>query len=929
MNNTTRSERYAVKSHRKLAMLTAVASASIIASASVSHIHADEVTTDTTPDATATQSTTDTVATPTDEKTNYEKAQDSEAQKLADQAAQNKANEEAKAKADADAQAAQIEANAKAEAEASAKAQADADATAQANAQKLAEETAANEAAKAEQARVAQEAHDAQVAQQEQQAKDFAEQQAQESGSAQAQRDQATDQYNKDVTATQDAGAVADQTIDANAQVATEKAADAQSTADQAAEKAQADATAKAEAQKTTDSANQTKANDAAIKTQQQSNTYAETTAQKAVTTAQDNNNKSSVKPVTPSNPYASDYDEFANTIDEVGQLPTTIQDPKIPASEVNSAGYYDYYTYTGDKDKTPKINGDATDAQQQELADYALTLVNSYRTTHGRDAAKLTTNVEQAVIASAKARKDAKMGMQHTGTTGNASMAATNKAYEARGLFFSGENLGVSLESELTMLSAKVNILNIITAMIYQDGAHGNGHLNNFMNIDATTGFAIQKATDGGDYPYIFIFQNGFVEGDDTANDQPLALTSTKTIEAARGGQTPATQKALADAQANLVQVKAQSAQKLTALQTANTQAISNINAVYNQAIEGIKSTHDTAIAKNATNYANQVASIKANATSEHEANATQVATKLAQLKDAYDAKIASIKDLTPDELAAKKASEKAAFDKQQSAVLSAFEAKQAKDLATFGQQLDQSLAQLKTQLDTDLANKTVQGAKNVATLKANNATAYQALVAANAKALSALKTADAQSYAKAKADSDKYLDSINPDRVETPVAPDKKPETPAKPVDTPKAPVSKPTTKPGQTAPQGNKKPSANSATKTATNADPKRQAIAGTTRNQAKTQKVSGVVNTRKNVVVNTELESSGYVYDAKTKVLSSVPKQSIVPSVRKDVVEASTKLPVTGVGQEKQIALIMASIIGLLGISIYVPKHLKQR
>lgn len=924
MNNTTRSERYAVKSHRKLAMLTAVASASIITSASVSHIHADEVTTDTTPDATATQSTTDTVATPTDEKTNYEKAQDSEAQKLADQTAENKANEEAKAKADADAQAAQVEANAKAEAEATAKAQADADATAQANAQKLAEETAANEAAKAEQARVAQEAHDAEVAQQEQQAKDFAAQQAQESGSAQVQRDQATDQYNKDVATTQDAGAVADQTVDTTAQVATEKAADAQNTADQAAEKAQADATAKAEAQKATDLANQTKANDAAVKAQQQSNTSAETTAQKAVTTAQDNNSKSSVKPATPA-PYEYDANDTANhTISQVGELPTTIQDPKLPASVVNDAFYSDYYGYDSTNDKTPKINGDATDAQQQELADYALTLINSYRTTHGRDAAKLTTNVEQAVIASAKARKAANMGMQHTGHTGSAPLDATNKAYEDRGMFRTGENLGVSLASELTMLSAKVNILNIITAMIFQDGAHGNGHLRMFMGTDDPNipmGFAIQKATDGGEYPYVFIFQSGFVTGDDTANDQPLALTSTEIIENARGGQTPATQKALADAKAHLVQVKDQSAQKLTLLQTANTQAISNVNVAYSQAIEGIKSTHDTSIAKNATNYANQVASIKANATSEHDANATQVATKLAQLKDAYDAKIASIKDLTPDELAAKKASEKAAFDKQQSAVLSSFEAKQAKDLSAFGQQLDQSLAQLKTQLDTDLANKTAQGAKNVATLKANNATAYQALVAANAKALSALKTADAQSYAKGKADSDKYLDSINPDRVETP---DTNPETPAKPVVTPKPTESKS----GHTAPQKNTKPSTKQPSKGATvGASTTQNAVTSAT--TATREAVSGVINTQKNVVVNTELESSGYVYDAKTKVLSSVPKQSIVPSVRKDVVEASTKLPVTGVGQEKQIALIMASIIGLLGISIYVPKHLKQR
>jgi len=517
----------------------------------------------------------------------------------------------------------------------------------------------------------------------------------------------------------------------------------------------------------------------------------------------------------------------------------------------------------------------------------------------------------QKAVIASAKAREEANAGFKHTAYLGSDVTTKTDDAYAAQGLWFAGENIGVSTFSDLTMLSAKVNLLNVITAMIYQDGAHGNGHLQNFMMDDQIMGFAMQK-DNTGDWPYVVIFQNAAMTG----NAGPLtdiATTSTQTIEAARGGNSQANKQTLADAQAKLSQVKSDNATQLSNLQAKNQKAIDSINQAFADTIAQIKTTHDKAISQNATVYANEIASIKANATAKHGANATKLAETLANLKDNYDAKISSIKDMSPEELVNKKATEKAAFDKAQATELATFETQQAQDAKTFATNLDTALANLKAQLDADLATKTAQGAKNLNQLQIQNTDAYNQLVSANAKALANLKASNVKSYAKAQADSQAYLNAINPANA--------KPSTPdhSKPnsgnTDKPSAPSHK----------TGHNTPTGTDSSQTATK----------------NSQATDGKASTEK---TNVSAHNDNFIYDANTKSLNRVslenqymnvishPKINTfgpVKQVNQFTTTQTSLLPQTARDQQHSNQALLISLFGLLGVSLYAPKHMRNK
>ncbi|AFS40948.1 SEC10/PgrA surface exclusion domain-containing protein [Leuconostoc gelidum] len=901
---TTRSERYAVKSHKQIIALTTATVVTATISSTTINVSADEIKDNQQPDV-VTQ-TNSNVATP---KSDFDNAKNSEAQKLADLQAQQKADEEVKAQANADAQAATEQANVKALADAQAAQVAKDQADAQAAAQKLADQQAADESAKAQQAQAAQVAHDAEVAKQQQAATDFANQQAQESGSAQAQRDAATNQYNSDTKATQNNAATTDKAIDSDAQKATDKATTEQTTANQTVDAIQAQNTTDAKNQQASASNNQTADNTKTESAQKQANASTEASAQKAVTTAQANVNKSTVKTATPTNPYADDatFDQ----INSVGNLPTKISDPKIPASHVNDATYYDYYKYSGTNDNTAQIKGAPTNAQQRELADYAVTLVNSYRISKGLAPVRWTEQNQKAIIASAKAREDAGAGFQHTVYIGGSATQQTNDAYTAENMFLGGENLGVANDSDLTMLSAKVTILNVITAMIYQDGAHFNGHLNNFIANDEILGFALQKNDNDG-WPYILIFQTASLENDsDLTTD--IATTSTQTIEAARGGNSQANKQALTDAQAKLSQVKSDNATQLSNLQAKNQKALDSIKQAFADAIAQIKTTHDKAISQNATVYANEIASIKADATAKHGANATKLAETLANLKDNYDAKISSIKDMSPEELANKKATEKAAFDKVQATELATFETQQAQDAKTFATNLDTALANLKAQLDADLATKTAQGAKNLNQLQIQNTDAYNQLVSANAKALANLKASNVKSYAKAQADSQAYLNAINPANA--------KPSTPDH-----SKPNSGNTDKPSAPSHQtGHNTPTGTDSSQTSTK----------------NSQATDGKSSTEK---TNVSAHNDNFIYDANTKSLNRVslenqymnvishPKINTfgpVKQVNQFTTTQTSLLPQTARDQQHSNQALLISLFGLLGVSLYAPKHMRNK
>ncbi|ADG40579.1 SEC10/PgrA surface exclusion domain-containing protein [Leuconostoc kimchii] len=963
MNNhkMTRRERYAVKTPtQKLGVATATAITLATIATGTTKASADSVQPTTSTPEQATPSTQP------DEKAqataNYDAAKASEAQKLADAQAQQKAQEEATAKANAEAEAAKQAANEKAQADAQAQQKATDEANAQEAAQKAAEQEAANQAAQAQAQKDAEVAQQAEIAKQQQEAADFAAQQAKETGSAQEQRDAVTAQNQQDIANAQAAKAAQDATIEANAKAEQDAAKGRQDEANKLADATQKADTTTAQIKQADETKAQTEANTKAEANQTHSNVTSEKASQATVDAAQKTVNNSSsktVKPAIPANPYDDNAFNEEHLIEEEGNLPTHISDPHIPASHVNDAGYYDYYPYSGENDTTAKINGDATTAQQAELSDYAMTLINSYRTANGKSAGILSTNNQKAVDESVKYRKEAGAGFTHTQSLGSSATTKTTQAYADLNLFNNSENMGVSSLSELTMLSAKTALLNMITAMIYQDGAHGNGHLRNFMTNDLRMAFALQQST-AGDYPYIFIFQGSEINDKSNpanADDQPLTLKSAAQIEAARGGNNDAAVKALVAAQTSLEQLQKDNAKKLADVRINNKQALDNINTKYAKIIADITTSHDATIANNATSYANDVAQIKALATAQHNDNATKLAETLATLKDNYDAKLANIKDVPADELAAKKASDKAKFEQSQVQALADFKADQAKAESALETKLANDLATFKAQLDADVASKAEAGAKNLDALKASNDKAYNDLVAANAQALANLKDSNAKSYAKAQADSQAYLDSINPANA--------KPATPNKPADKPTTETPSKTddgVKPSsvgsmtldeyyaklketainQTTGASNHSPKSTTNQQTSTNNDHTTQAYFDRlVQLDHSTLPVGGsnqTTNNQANVVTpgSNNQHNDNVVYDASAKVLNTVTavqnKKVIATLPSNDAIsnvpQSPVDLPKTGVESSKSLA-VLVGMVGLLGISVYVPKHMKNK
>ena len=164
--------------------------------------------------------------------------------------------------------------------------------------------------------------------------------------------------------------------------------------------------------------------------------------------------------------------------------------------------GYHDYYGYEQTHDDTRIINGAPTKSQQIQLADYAITLVNSYRKQQGLNDLIFGEDIQDATLAEVKIRNAEKKDFEHISFNQN-----ELAPFQKKNLYLSSENLGYFELKKPTMLYAKVKILNIITAMIYQDGSENNGHRVNFER-SIGMGMALQYNPKFTKHPYQVVFE-------------------------------------------------------------------------------------------------------------------------------------------------------------------------------------------------------------------------------------------------------------------------------------------------------------------------------------------------------------------------------------------------------------------------------------
>ncbi|PRO75813.1 hypothetical protein C6Y10_17425 [Lactiplantibacillus pentosus] len=424
-------------------------------------------------------------------------------------------------------------------------------------------------------------------------------------------------------------------------------------------------------------------------------------------TVNQANQNKDTAYTAVPMYNNGSKQFTGIHDIQSEKNLPTSIVNPNIPDSATGDISY-NYYGDTLKNDNSEKINGELTNSQQNELADYAITLINSWRKVQGLNPVIWSQQAQDATMETNKLREASKIGFNHnyTDSSLNNKVTLVNNKY---GLNHFHENLGMTSDSNQTMAKLKIAILNDITGMIYQDAASNWGHRENFHDANYM-GFSVQyniNSTDSEMFPYVFVYE-GYTN-DNNTTQTVLTPTSAQTIEASRtsGGATKAQLQAvendkvtLANAQKSLTDAT-NAANQSIATQLANINdtyekalransveyqtRLSTADNVYKQAIASAEQTYSNALAKNA---ANETAKIQQAQSAYNTAIAKATATHDAAIKQAqqtYDAEYAAAHDETPAERTARHAKMLAAFKANEATKLANLKAQQATDLKNF----------------------------------------------------------------------------------------------------------------------------------------------------------------------------------------------------------------------------------------------------
>ncbi|MBF7103682.1 SEC10/PgrA surface exclusion domain-containing protein [Pediococcus pentosaceus] len=319
---------------------------------------------------------------------------------------------------------------------------------------------------------------------------------------AQADADKANDQVDKDKSAV-------DNAVPTDYQDKEDAEQQAQNNTDKAQDAVNQATTDKNQAQKdvdnASDKADQAKtAKDDAAKNKTDAQDQADAAKNKV-----DNTNKATKvhHDATPVKPGT--YDK-GNVIDSEASLPDTLLDPKD--GHTDDVAYYgsSWYVYDSKNDKSKKIDiNNLTQNQINELGQYALGLINSLRKQYGLSPMIMSDNTQKMAAGDIAIRNKNGITDDHSRIGNNISQADWNKytfdsiAGNHDGTKFAAQNLGFFFGTEDTMLAAKVSVLQMLTAMAFDDGP-GNYHRQAIlMNPNSVDGHNIYS--DEEDVTYYF----------------------------------------------------------------------------------------------------------------------------------------------------------------------------------------------------------------------------------------------------------------------------------------------------------------------------------------------------------------------------------------------------------------------------------------
>lgn len=449
------------------------------------------------------------------------------------------------------------------------------------------------------------------------------------------------------------------------------------------------------------------------------------------------------------------------HVIHQEENLPSTLLDPKVPEANASDTSY-DYYGNGLEKDKSQVVSGQLSDAQQKELGDYSLTLLNSWRASQGLKPVIWTEATQKTAQEVAKARTSAGVGFQHTSRNPQTRQVLIDVA-KSNGLNYDSENMGVynGNPDHVTMLGLKLAILNGMTAMVYQDGDENFGHLTNFKNMESV-GFAFQynQSDDSYSFPYVFIL-DGFTATDGSAMaDKPDQLKATfADTYRANVNSTSAQYKAAADAKQAFTDAKAQLVNDQKKADDVLTSKLAEIASDYAGKLQANKDTLNASVAHNQGIHDNAITNAKPiheqaikDANAKHEATVNGANAKyetaikqasekfnktISDAKTKHDSTIATATathdKIVSDALKTRNQKIEAAKDETPEQR----DARHAKTFAEFQEKESQKLAKLKSSQATELENLKSEQAKKLANLQSARTLGREELLANQAKEL------------------------------------------------------------------------------------------------------------------------------------------------------------------------------------------------
>lgn len=191
-------------------------------------------------------------------------------------------------------------------------------------------------------------------------------------------------------------------------------------------------------------------------------------------------------------------------------QLPQTVTPLHTSKSYQNALTHFPVVQYSPKYDHSEVVNGNGTPQQRAELRQYALQLINSYRTQHGASQLTPAADEDRAIEQTADLRSRAHMLFEHIQF-----QQSYLQIYDKIGMLMTGENLSVNPwagkaiknHQPVTMMMLKTGIYTSLETMLYADGASHWGHRENFLRADKMN-FGLQYCGPRYDVPYVYVYE-------------------------------------------------------------------------------------------------------------------------------------------------------------------------------------------------------------------------------------------------------------------------------------------------------------------------------------------------------------------------------------------------------------------------------------